>query len=701
MIDELEIVEVSKAFVEELDGLREGRDQSPRVGKLTRAVLGFLAAVLLVAACTQPDERLNLLLVTFDTTRADRLGAYGYEAARTPNIDALAAKGVRFSRAYTTNPITLPAHASLMTGTYPVYHKVRDNSTYFVREELTTLAEVLGESGYDTAAFVGSFVLESRFNLDQGFDHYDDQFERDWSRDEIAAGRRAIGERQASLVSLAAKRWLRERKEKGKPFFAWLHYFDPHGPRNPPEPHRSLSPDPYDAEIAFADEQLGNVIRELEQQGLSERTLIVFTADHGEGLLDHSEPTHALLIFDTTVRVPLIFRIPGGVGGLEDNRLASLVDVMPSVLDLLDLETSSEQQGYSLFLPPGEQPQHRAVYMESMVGRLQHGWSALSGLRDESRKLIYGSVPKLFRIDEDPGELVDLSQREPELLAEMERELARWLEQHRSDDTADAATVPDQEAIRKLQSLGYLGASRSTVKSIADSLEAEGTDPHQVRHLFDLFGEALENVRNGELLRGIRQLEEIVREDPDNLAVLNYLAATYNQNGQFEKARELLERSLELQPSSTATLCELGRTLGSLGDEVGAIEHYELALDLDPTFLQPLLALGVLHAQHGRRNEAGPFLRRALEVEPANPEVLFNLGIWHLQGGDRNAAIRTLSQLASLNPQDRDAHFILGRLLAESGSDPRARPILERALVLNAASPDRVTQIQVNLERLR
>ncbi|MEE8367904.1 MAG: tetratricopeptide repeat protein, partial [Thermoanaerobaculia bacterium] len=538
-----------------------------------------------------------------------------------------------------------------------------------------------------------------------------------------------------NLVSLAANRWLRDRPPKGQPFFVWLHYFDPHGPKNPPEPHRSLSPDPYDAEISFADEQLGQVIRELEQQGLNESTLIVFTADHGEGLLDHGEPTHALLIFDTTVRIPLIFRIPGGAGGIEDDRLASLVDVMPSVLDLLNLETSSEQQGYSLFLPPAEQPQHRTVYMESMVGRLQHGWSTLRGLRDESHKLIYGSVPKLFRIDQDPDEVVDLSRQEPELLSEMERKLARWLEQHRSDDTVDAVAVPDQEAIRKLQSLGYLVTGGSAVEPIADKLGAEGADPHQVRHLFDLFGEAIESVRSGDVLHGISQLEEIVQEDPDNLAVLNYLAVNYNQNGQLEKARELLEHSIELdpnqeeahyqlcralfaagdllgakghaeailefQPSSIVALNELGRILASLGDEVGAIEHYELALDLDPTSLQPLMGLGVLHAKQGRHFQAGAFLQRALAVEPGNPEVLFNIGVWHLQADDRKAAIRTLSQLASISPQDRDAHFILGQLLAESGSDSRARPILKRALALNAASPDRVRQIQAYLERLR
>lgn len=697
---------------------------------------GALALALLGLSCAQ-DERWNVLIVTFDTTRADRLGPYGYEDARTPTLDAIAAEGVVFERAYTTNPITLPAHTSMMTGTFPVFHGVRNNSTYYVSEDLTTLAETLKEADYDTAAFVGAFVLDSQFNLDQGFDRYDDQVERDWSRDELAArDRNAFGfaERKANLVSLAATRWLRERESPQDPFFMWLHYFDPHEPKNPPEPHRSLSPAPYDAEIAFADEQFGYVLKELEKQGIYDRTLIVFTADHGEGLLDHGEPTHALLVFDTTVRIPMILRVPGGVGGQVDDRLASLVDVMPTVLDLLDIEPTSEQQGYSLVLPEGERPQRRSVYVESVVGRLQHGWSSLRALVTEDHKLIYGTAPRLYRISEDPGEVFNLSQKEPELLSQMEQNLATWIEQHRGEGLTDSVTVTDDEAIRKLQSLGYVVTTRAS-NPVSDSLETDGKDPHELRFLFDLFGVALENVKAGRLLRGINQLEEIVQVDPENLAGLNYLGVTYyQQTSQVDRARELLERSLaldpdqeearyhlcrilfsagdlegarihaeailEFQPSSVAALYELGRIHATLGDEARAIEHYEAALERDDTFLPGLLSLGVLHAQQRRHDEAGVFLQRADDAEPGNPEVLYNIGIWHLQGEETRAAIRTLSQVISINARDPDAFFVLGRLLAEHGDPARARSVLNRALVLNATRQGRVAEIRQYLENL-
>ena len=695
-----------------------------------------LGLTLQITSCAR-DERWNVLIVTFDTSRADRLGPYGYEDAHTPTIDSLAAEGVLFNRAYTTNPITLPAHTSLMTGTYPVYHGVRNNSTYFVREELTTLAEMLGDAGYDTAAFVGAFVLDSQFNLDQGFDRYDDQVERDWSRDELAARDRnsfGFAERKANLVSLAATRWLRERESPESPFFMWLHYFDPHEPKNPPEPHRSLTPAPYDAEIAFADEQFGYVLSEIRKQGLYDRTLIIFTADHGEGLLDHGEPTHALLLFDTTVRIPLILRVPGAEGGRVDDRLASLVDVMPTVLDLLDIEPVSEQQGYSLVLGESERPQRRTLYIESMVGRLQHGWSSLRALVTEELKLIYGTAPRLYRIAEDPGEVFNRSQQAPEDLADMEQRLATWLEAHRAKDVADAVAATDDEAIRKLQSLGYVVTTRSG-DPISDSLEVEGKDPHELRYLFDLFGVALEDVRAGRLLRGINELEEVLQVDPENLAGLNYLAVTYyQQTNQVDRARELLERSLELdpnqeearyhlsrilfnagdlegarlhaeailefQPSSVAALYELGRIHGMAGNEERAIEHYEAALERDETFLPGLLAMGVLYAQQQRHELAGPYLQRAADAEPGNPEVLYNIGIWHLQGGEIAQAIRTLSQVVTINPNDADAFFVLGRLLAQSGDQARSRGVIERALVLNATRLDRAAELRQHLADL-
>jgi len=679
-----------------------------------------------------------VLLVSFDTTRADHLGPYGYEGARTPTIDALAAEGTLLTRAYTTNPITLPAHTSLMTGTYPPFHGVRDNSNYFVREELETLAERLSAAGYDTAAFVGAFVLDSQFNLDQGFDRYDDQVERDWSRDEIEAReRKAFGfpERKANLVSLAATNWLREREKTDSPFFMWLHYFDPHEPKNPPEPHRSLSPGAYDAEIAFADEQLGNVIREIQKQGRYDQTLVVFTADHGEGLLDHGEPTHSLLIFDSTIRVPMIFRIPGRQPEVDD-QLASLVDVTPSVLDLLGLEPGSDVQGRSLFVPEGERQQRRAIYHESMVGLLQNGWSPLRGLRDGRWKLIHGSAPRLYDIEADPDDVFNLAQREPEVVREMEQRLVQFLAEHKSQETEKAVTEADEETARKLRSLGYIVTSDSATAAVTDDLVAAGEDPHRLRYLFDLFGIATENMDNDKVMLAISQLDEILAVDPENRAALNYLArAHYLHTGRVVRAKELLARSLELdpeqeearyflirilfgegnldgareqaeailafQPKSLSALYELGRIYSALGDEARAIRHYELALEIDPSNLPSLLALGVLHAQRGRNAEAGPYLKAALAAEPGNPRVLYNVGIWYLQAEDRPAAIRTLSQVVAISPLDPDAYYVLGRLLAQSGDSLRARPVLQRALGLNANRPDRVSELQFYLEGLQ
>lgn len=308
----------------------------------------LLALVLLLCGCGGED-RMNVLLVTFDTTRADRLGCYGYSEPTSPNIDELAAAGALFTDAICTNPITLPSHTSIMTGTYPIFHGVRDNSTFVVRDSVVTLAEVFAREGYQTAAITASFVLDSRFNLDQGFADYNDRVAEGWSKDEIeirAANAFGFAERKANLVTTAAIDWL--RKPRSKPFFLWLHYFDPHQPVNPPEPHHSRFSEPYAGEIAYMDEQFGHVLTELKSRGEFEHTLIVLVADHGEGQMDHSEPTHSLLIFDSTMRVPLIFHMPGAPAGLVLDELASGIDVMPTILDLLELEIPADVQGYSL-----------------------------------------------------------------------------------------------------------------------------------------------------------------------------------------------------------------------------------------------------------------------------------------------------------------------------------------------------------------
>ncbi len=297
------------------------------------------------------DRPMNIVIVTFDTTRIDTIGCYGNQEASTPNLDALAERGVRFQNAFSSVPITLPAHTTLMTGLYPLKHGVRDNGIFKVREDVTTLAEILRDRGYRTGAAIGSFPLGKQFHLDQGFEFYDDGVTGEY---EDFRGRRVLprtgiffDERDASAVNQAAFPWLEEYS--GGPFFLWLHYFDPHQPLKPPAPYDQLfMADPYLGEVAFADEAFGAVINRLEALGVADRTIVVMASDHGEGRGEHGEETHSLLAYNSTLHVPLIISVPGGRKGLTISERVGLVDVVPTVLDLLAIERPGIFQGRSL-----------------------------------------------------------------------------------------------------------------------------------------------------------------------------------------------------------------------------------------------------------------------------------------------------------------------------------------------------------------
>ena len=295
----------------------------------------------------------NLLLVTLDTLRADRLGSYGYSAAQTPHLDGLAARGLRFSNATTVTPLTLPAHASLMTGTYPAFHGVRDNGGFYLGEERQTLAETLAQAGFRTGGFVGAFVLDSRWGIGQGFERYFDDF--DLTEFDDSASMDAI-QRPGSAVVDQALAWLAQDHER--PFFAWVHLYDPHTPYEAPEPYRSRFPasrsGAYDAEIAAADAQVGRLLAALREDGRLEDTLVAVVADHGEMLGEHGELTHAFFIYDAAIRVPLLLAGPGVPRGLVDAQVR-IIDLAPTLLTQLGQAVPAEVQGEDL-LPLAADP---------------------------------------------------------------------------------------------------------------------------------------------------------------------------------------------------------------------------------------------------------------------------------------------------------------------------------------------------------
>jgi arylsulfatase A-like enzyme/Tfp pilus assembly protein PilF len=701
--------------------------------------LGAMAFVLATGCGRKQESELNIVLITLDTTRADRFSSYGYEQPTTPILDALAAEGSLFEAAFCTAPITLPSHTSIMTGTYPMFHGTRDNSTYVVRDEVVTLAEVLTEKGYDTGAVVGSFVLDSQFNLDQGFAHYDDDLDEMWSKDELESRARddfGFAERKANLVTATGLEWL--RRDRSKPFFLWLHYFDPHQPVNPPEPHHSIFSEPYAGELAYADEQIGHIFTELKKQKVYDRTLIVVTADHGEGLHDHGETSHSLLIFDTTMRVPLIVRMPGQPAGQRFERLTSSVDIMPTVMELLKFDVPADVQGRSFADlvqgAPDPAPNDRPVYMETMVPELDCGWGSLRAIRTAQWKLIHGPIPRLYHVGDDPGEVYDLAGQRPQDVQTWTSELQGRIDLWAVAEASQAVNAPDAETVAKLASLGYIGTGGTNRVSEKLADVAGKTDPYNSQWLFDEISAATEDLRTGQEFSGIQKLENVLLSDPQNpMALLNLAKAYLTVTGQIEEAVGCFQRCIEFDPQqedahyymariergrnnfeaaqrhaeailainpvSVPALYEMAGIKEAQQNSEGARAHLEALLGIEPTSVPALLEMGVSFARQGKHDESGEYFRRARDIDPRNPQVLYNIGVWYMVKEQPDEAIAALMKVVSIEPDHRDASFVLGKLYYESNQKNEARKYLLAAKSV-AVNENRRSQVDAMLIKL-
>ncbi|MGH9335213.1 MAG: sulfatase, partial [Vicinamibacteria bacterium] len=438
---------------------------------MSRALAVLLTSIWFSSCGAIPSSKpSSVVLITIDTLRADRLGV------GTPTLDALSSAGARFTNAFAQSPLTLPSHSSILTGTYPTYHGVRDNGRYRLSDEMVTLAEILKGSGHATAAFVGGFPVDSRFGLHQGFDVYDDVLGS-------SASRVGLAERRASDVISSARKWIGDRDR----YFAWIHLFDPHAPYEPPPPF----PSGYDGEIAYVDHSLKELL-----DAVSEDTLVVVTADHGEGLGEHGEATHSLFVYDSTLRIPLIFRGPGVPEGAVVEEPVRSIDILPTILDLVGEEKGCARcQGRSLLpalegkdLPPA------ASYAETFFPRLNLGWSELRSLRKGGWKYIAAPEPEVYAVDTDPGESRNVASTNEDKL----RELASELEKLTAGEELSAPAA-DAKTVAALRSLGYLMSAN------APDAPATGPrpDPKSRLAVWESIRSGMELVARGEMEQAI------------------------------------------------------------------------------------------------------------------------------------------------------------------------------------------------------
>ena len=530
----------------------------PRRAELAAAAV----TIVLVAACCRrepsPPAR-DVLLVTIDTARADHFSYVGAGGPGTPRVDALAAAGTGFTNAITPVPLTLPAHASLLTGRLPPSHTLRDNGFYRLPAAETTLAEVLQAAGFTTGAFIGAEVLDSRYGLDQGFGTYDDDLV-----DRGPAGFLYYPERRGEEVVKAALTWLDGRKD-GR-IFAWVHLFDPHTPYEPS----------YDGEIAYVDRAIGTLLDGWEARRGLENTLVVVTADHGEALGEHDEPTHGVLVHDATLRVPLVLRVPGRKPTGNLDAPVSLIDVLPTLLGQLRIAVPAGVQGRDLGpLLDGEVVRwsRESGYAESLYAQLHHGCAPLTALRERGWKLVKGVGEELYNLDFDPKELDDLASTEPR----RRDELTAFLETLSAGlvpGTAEPATL-DDEARRRIAALGY--AAAPAVKAAKSR-----RDPREALRSLARMAEADRRAVAGDLEGATAAYREVLAAEPAGIDARVRLAELLASRGREAGAAELFAEAVKIAPEEPYLRRKLGNLLERLGRYEDALAAYDAGLAIDP-----------------------------------------------------------------------------------------------------------------------
>jgi len=594
----------------------------------------------------------NILLVTIDTLRADRLGAYGYEAARTPTLDSLAGEGILFEQAFSPTPLTLPAHSTLMTSAYPAVHGVRDNGSQELSPELVTLAERLADEGYDTGAFVAAYVLHSRWGLARGFSTYDEEF-----------GRSSVeptplqAERTGDRVVDAAVPWLTRARQA--PFFAWVHLYDPHAPYDPPEPQSSQNADAYDGEVAFADALVGRLLGALESAGVADNTVVIVTADHGEGLRDHGEPGHGLFLYDTTIRVPLLVRLPDrSHAGQRVPQQVRLMDVAPTALGLVGVAPPDTFDGGSLMeLVSDPGAPGRLVYAETYYPRLHFGWSEMHAVRSDGRKYIHAPSPELYAVSEDGGESVDIFDPRDGSMGDY----VALIEEHRGEPPDLAAASLTQEAAQQLGALGYLagGAADST---------GPRADPKDKVGVFVMLNDAQALLLRGDPGAAVRLLESVVEQEPQLVDGLVGLGNARMRTADYAGAADAYRDALAANPDYTVARGNLATAYRRLGELDAARRELDDLLRIDPTSTAARFSLGEVALQQRDPGAALEHFRAGAMSAPAAPEFAFGTGVALLQLDDPEAARRSLEAALAVAPEYPEAHYYLA-LIAELDGD--------------------------------
>jgi arylsulfatase A-like enzyme/Flp pilus assembly protein TadD len=636
-------------------------------------------AINVIAAMAAP--RPNLVLITIDTLRADHVGCYGYKPIRTPNMDRLASEGVRFQNVVSQVPLTLPSHCTIMTGAYPVFHGVRDNVGYRLSQSKITLATILRNQSYQTAAFIGAYVLSAKFGLNQGFDYYDDKI-AGLLRSGLAVNLNQV-ERPAGEVISRAMIWLNAHPRS--PFFIWIHLYDPHDPYQPPAPFsEQYKAKPYDGEIAYADRELGRFLELLKQAGYYDDTLVVLTGDHGESFGEHKEWTHGYFIYDTTVLVPLIIKpVQKGMAGKVIPEQVSLVDVAPTILQLLDLQGSAEMQGRGMLgLMLGKQRDWpELAYCETFYPA-QFGWSPLTAVRRKDAKFIQAPKSELYNLGDDPAEETNLVRRRSDLANALRARLAQFQSNYGDRNASQEAGLRlKARELENLVALGYVGMPGGSGAST--SISPGAADPKDKLAVFEMISTGSQDVAAGRFPAALPILQRVVQIEPGLRLARSMLGRCYFELGQFEPARKAFREILEQQPQNLDARFFVAACDYRLKDWAAAEAGLKNVLEQDGDFSAARLYLGFLYQARGDTASALTAFQRVLELEPENEDAHAKAGFLLASSGRVKDAVPHFQKVILLNPADGEAHFNLAVAYSKLNMHDLARQELADACRLD------------------
>jgi arylsulfatase A-like enzyme/Tfp pilus assembly protein PilF len=618
--------------------------------------------------------RPNILLVTLDTTRADHLSPYGYSHSVAPHLERIAREGVLFRSCTAPSAFTLPSHSSIFTGTYPAFHGVRINGTAALSEGHETLAEILAANGYRTGAFIGAFVLDGRWGLNQGFDRYDDLLDlTKFGKIDLAGVQRPANE-----VVDAALGWLGEPSES--PFFAWIHLYDPHAPYEPPEPWYSRFESRgmvglYDGELAFADSEIGRVLTWLEEEGLANETILAVMGDHGEALGSHGELTHGYFVYDYAVQVPFLLRTPlAETRQLEVEELVRTIDLYPTLLEMLNLEIPEAVQGRSLvsLLEGSTWETASYAYSESMVPYLQYGWSPMYSIRTERYKYIDAPTPELYDLVADPGEETNLASQRARTTAELRKVLQRIYEESRVGAPEPEEADLDRETLDRLAALGYLGGAAPPEKETGLALR-DLPDPKEKLEVYGKVSLAGDLINREEYPEALSHLEEVLELDPGVPQAKLLLATCYEETGRREEAKQQLDEVLRADPNDVQALLSMANLLSKDGRGEEVIAIGKKALTVDPRNAQAHILIGQVYMDRNDHQRALPHLQEAVEIQPKLTRNRMNLAACLLGLGRLGDSESILLDILAQHPKYPLAHFHLGLLYDAQGRPQEAR----------------------------